>query len=178
MNHARLCIALATVCGKALRKMLLDNVPIPYRDIYKAILGNQAKLIGARGRPLLSQDQINLVFSDPLGQQTGTLETFDVSLLYTLIRNVSTVQAPITGWGIIPQPSDKSPGASVERIRSYRNRISGHSPDAKINSQHFEDYWQNLKDELHDIEVVFNSQVYSTELEKQKRQVISIFNAC
>ncbi|KAL3856076.1 hypothetical protein ACJMK2_015272 [Sinanodonta woodiana] len=178
MNHARLCIAIATVCGMALRKMLLDNFPIPYRDIYKAILGNQAKLIGALGRPLLNQDQISLVFPDPLGQQTGKVEIFDVSLLYTLIRNVSRVQAPLTGWGIIPQSSDKSLGASVERIRSYRNRISGHSADAKINSQDFEDYWQKLKDELHDIEVVLNSQVYSTELEKQKRQVISIFNAC
>ncbi|KAL3855375.1 hypothetical protein ACJMK2_014586 [Sinanodonta woodiana] len=178
MNHARICVALVTVCGKALREILLDKFPVPYIDIYQTILANQAKLVGVRGRPLLNKKQINLVFTDPLGQKTGTVDLFDLTLLYTLIRNVSTVQAPISGWGIDPAESDTSLGASVERIRSYRNCISGHSPDARITHQDFEDYWKKFEDVLHDIEVVFNTKVYSKELERQKRQVISIFDAC
>ncbi|KAL3855967.1 hypothetical protein ACJMK2_015164, partial [Sinanodonta woodiana] len=177
INHARLNVALVTVCGKALREILLDNFPLPYRDIYQAILANHVKLTGKRIKHLLNQEQIKLVFPDPLLQKTGTVDMFDLTLLYTLIRNVSTVQAPITGWGIDPQPRDTCLGASVERIRVYRNDISGHSPDVTINDTVFNDYWTKLEDVLHDIEVVTNRMVYTTELDRQKGQVISVFNA-
>ncbi|KAK3594307.1 hypothetical protein CHS0354_012058 [Potamilus streckersoni] len=180
MNHARLCIALVTVCGNALRDILLTNFPVPYKDIYQAIPANKANLTRRQGRPLLNPDQIQLVFPDSQGQITGTVDHFDVSLLYTLIRNISTVTAPVTGWRNDPQyqPRDTSLGASVERIRSYRNNISGHSPDGKISRQDLEDYWKRLEAVIHDIEYVLGGQVYSQELKKQSRQVISIYEAC
>ncbi|KAL3855869.1 hypothetical protein ACJMK2_015066 [Sinanodonta woodiana] len=178
MNHARLCVALVTVCGKALREILLNNFPVPYKDIYQTILANRAKLTGGHIRHVLNQEQTKLVFPDHIGQKTGTVDTFDLSLLYTLIRNVSTVQAPSTGWGIEPKQSDKSLGASVERIRLYRNRINGHCKDAEINDDDFKHYWKKFKDVLDDIEVVINTKVYSAELKRQRSQVISVFDDC
>ncbi|KAL3856079.1 hypothetical protein ACJMK2_015275 [Sinanodonta woodiana] len=178
INHARLYIALVTVCGNALRYILVDKYPVQYPDIYQAILGNHAKLTKTKGRPPLNKEQINIVFPDPLFQKTGTVDKFDITLLYTLIRNVSSVQAPTQGWGNDPLSSDTNLGDSVERIRIYRNHIGGHSPDAKIDDKNFADYWKKFEDVLHDIEVVTNKKVYTTALDRLKGQVISIFDAC
>ncbi|KAL3889624.1 hypothetical protein ACJMK2_001960, partial [Sinanodonta woodiana] len=180
MNYARLCVALITVCGNALRKILFSNFPVPYADIYQVILANRQKLIRRPRRPLLNNDQISLLFPDPLGNKVGTLDQFDISVLYILIRNVSTVLEPITGWNMDPydQPRDTSLGASVERIRSFRNHISGHSADGRISRQGLEDYWSKFEAVIRDIEVELGEQVCSQELEKQRRQVISIYEAC
>ncbi|KAL3889541.1 hypothetical protein ACJMK2_001879 [Sinanodonta woodiana] len=180
MNHARLCVALVTVCGNAMRKVLRTQVPAQHTDIYQAILANKGKLTGRPGKPLLNPNQITLVFPDPQGKITGTLDQFDISLLYILIRNVSSVPAPVTGWSKDPcdQPRDTSLGASMERIRSFRNHITGHSPDAKISRQDLEDYWKKFEAVVHDIETVIGGQTCSQELERQKRQVISVYEAC
>ncbi|KAK3584437.1 hypothetical protein CHS0354_006056 [Potamilus streckersoni] len=180
MNNARLYVALVTVCGNALRDILRTYFPVPYKDIYQAILANRAKLIGCRGRRLLVHDQNLLVFPEPLRDKVGTLDQFDLSLLYTLIRNVSTVPAPKTGWDLDPydQPRDTSLGASVERIRSYRNRISGHTADGRVSRQNLENYWNKFEAVIHDIEAVIGGQAHSQQLERQRRQVISIYEAC
>ncbi|KAL3889427.1 hypothetical protein ACJMK2_001771, partial [Sinanodonta woodiana] len=180
MNHARLCVALATVFGNALRDILLTYFSVQYKDIYQVILANEVKLTKGRGRPLLNPDQSQLVFPDPTRQTTGTVDQFDLSLLYILIRNISTVPAPVTGWGCDPldQPRDVSLGASVERIRYFRNHISGHSPDGKISQQDLKDYWTKFDAVLHDIELIMGGKVYSQQFEKQKEHVISIYEAC
>ncbi|KAK3581600.1 hypothetical protein CHS0354_020019 [Potamilus streckersoni] len=171
MNHARLNVALVTVCGKAMRDVLLENVETPYNDIYQAILAKKCKLIPTRGRSVLNQHQIQLVYPDhPNGQQTGTVDRFDLSLLYTLIRNVSTVPEPTTFWGndLQEQPTDSSLGASVQRIRSYRNLISGHSPDATLKQEEFENYWFKFDAVLRDIENALGRQVYCSDLARQE----------
>ncbi|KAL3889238.1 hypothetical protein ACJMK2_001585, partial [Sinanodonta woodiana] len=181
MNHARLCVAIVTVCGKAMRKVLSTQVPSPHTYIYQAILANKGKLTSRKERrPLLNRDQTHLVFPDPQGMTTGKVELFDLSLLYTLIRNISTVPAPVTGWGKDPndQPRDNTLGASVERIRSYRNQIIGHSEDGKISQQDFDNYWSKIDNVLNDIEDKLGRQGYRAQLEKLKKQVITIYEAC
>ncbi|KAL3887953.1 hypothetical protein ACJMK2_000338 [Sinanodonta woodiana] len=174
INHARLCNALTTVCSSALREILLTYVPIPYKDIYMAILANKGKLNG------LNKDQVKLVFPDPQGLTTGKVEEFDISLLYTIIRNVSSVPTPSSGWGNhqTDNPRDSTLGASVERIRLYRNEISGHSVDGKINQQEFEDYWAEIDEVLREIEIVIGNHGYLEDLEKRKNQAITPHEAC
>ncbi|KAL3888478.1 hypothetical protein ACJMK2_000845, partial [Sinanodonta woodiana] len=180
MNYARVGVALITVCGNALRKILQSNFPVPYADIYQVILVNRHKLTQRPGRPLLNRDQILLLFPDPHGNEVGKLDQFDISLLYILIRNISTVPEPITGWNMDPcdHPRDASLGASVERIRSYRNRITGHSADGMISGQTLEEYWDKFEAVICDIEAELGTPVCSQQLEKQRRQVISIYEAC
>ncbi|KAL3887692.1 hypothetical protein ACJMK2_000086 [Sinanodonta woodiana] len=170
INHARLCNALTTVCSNALREILLTNVPQPHTDIYQTILANEAKL-----KKQLNKDQVKLVFPDPQGLTTGKVEEFDTSLLYAIIRNVSSVPAPSNGWGKLPNdnPRDTTLGASVERIRIYRNHISGHSVDGKISQQEFEDYWAKIDEVLHEIEIVIGNHGYLEDLEKRKNQAIT-----
>ncbi|KAL3888122.1 hypothetical protein ACJMK2_000502 [Sinanodonta woodiana] len=184
MNHARLYVALVTVCTNALRDILLTHVPYPYTNIYKAIKASQGDLTkktqtrqGQWQNALLLPDQCRVVFPDPRGRYVASVDQFDITLLYILIRNVSTVSASVMGWGMDPieQPSrDKCLGASVERIRSYRNHI-GHSMDGKISQQDFDDYWNKIDAVLDDIEELLGRQgYYRAQLDKQKRQICHV----
>ena len=151
INHARVCNALVSVGADALREILLFKVPTGFNDIYDAINANRGMLFGMRQ---LRQEQLSLIYPDPHDRYTGTVDQFDISLLYTLIRNLSSVQAPVNGWGQPPDdhPRDTSLGANVERIRSHRNKISGHSMDGKLDSQCFETYWGEIVEMIDDIE--------------------------
>ncbi|KAL3889612.1 hypothetical protein ACJMK2_001948 [Sinanodonta woodiana] len=187
MNQARLYVALATVCTNALREILITHVPEPHTNIYQAIRAKKADLTkktqARRGQwqnSLLLPDQSQVVFPDPRGRYVASVDQFDISLLYILIRHVSTVSASVMDWGIDPieHPSrDRCLGASVERIRLYRNQI-GHSMDGIISQQDFDEYWNKIDAVLDDIEVELGRQGYRAHLEKQKRQVISVYEAC
>ncbi|KAL3888354.1 hypothetical protein ACJMK2_000724 [Sinanodonta woodiana] len=177
MNHARLYVALVTVCRNAMKDVLSTHVPFPHRDIHQTILANERKLTSRQEGPLLNSDQIKAIFPDPQGKTTVQVDQFDLSLLYTLIRNISTVPAPGRGWGNDPQdqPRDTSLGASVERIRSYRNHIIGQSMDENISQQDFDDYWYKINAVLGDIELKRGGEGYRAHLEKQKTQVNSVY---
>ncbi|KAL3888025.1 hypothetical protein ACJMK2_000408 [Sinanodonta woodiana] len=157
INHARLCNALTTVCSSALRKILLINVPKPHTDIYQTILANEAKL-----KKQLNKDHVKLVFPDPQGLTTGKVEEFDTSLLYAIIRNISSITAPSTKWGKPPvdRPRDTTLGANVERIRLYQNKIAA-----------------NIQDVLCDMESVIGNHGHLKDLEKLKNQVITTHEA-
>ncbi|KAK3598549.1 hypothetical protein CHS0354_010726 [Potamilus streckersoni] len=188
MNHARLCVAVVSVCGSALREILLTHVPPSYTDIYKAILASKDHLINKRQarsgkwlNALLSYEQSQVVFQGPYGRNIADVNQFDISLLYILIRNVSNVAPPaMVGWGNDPpdQPRDRSLGASVERIRLYRNEIVGHSMDGMVSRQKFDKYWNKVDTVLQDVEDAIHRKVFREQLERHKRQVISIYEAC
>ncbi|KAL3889689.1 hypothetical protein ACJMK2_002018 [Sinanodonta woodiana] len=187
INQARLYVALATVCTNALREILLTHVPEPHTNIYQAIQAKKADLTkrtqARRGQwqnSLLLPDQCQVVFPDPFGRYVASVDQFDISVLYILIRHVSTVSASVMGWGIDPIEKlfrDKCLGANVERIRLYRNQI-GHSMDGKISQQEFDDYWNKIDAVLDDIEVKLGSQGFRAQLEKQRIQVISVYETC
>ncbi|KAL3855875.1 hypothetical protein ACJMK2_015072 [Sinanodonta woodiana] len=186
MNHARLCVAILAICGKAMRTILLANPPAPHTTIKQAILANKTKLIsrtrdssGKWQKALLNKDQRKIVFPDPMHQDVASIDQFDISLLYTLIRNITSVKPLSTVWGVTPQdtPRDQSLGANVERIHLYRNEICGHSVDGEISQQGFDDYWIKIDLVLRDIDVIVR-QKFSQELEMQRTQVISVYEAC
>ena len=172
INHARICNALVTTCAEGLREILLNHAPTGYNDIYSAILANQGILTSMRQ---LRQEQINLIFPDPNNRYTGTVDQFDITLLYALIRNVSSVQEPVTRWGREPddQPRDTSIGANVERIRQFRNKITGHSVDGRLGDQTFEAYWNEIGNIMDDIENIIGDKGFRDALEKRKKQAIT-----
>ena len=172
MNYARLCNVIVTLGADALRDVLVTQVPVPYTDIYRALLGHIAAI---RGMRQIGREQFRLIFQDPQFRYTGTVDQFDITLLYTLIRNISPCQAPATGWGRPPddQPRDVSLGASVERIRLMRNKVSGHSADGKLVDQAYEDHMADISQILDDIEVVLGDRGYKDVLEKCRKQIIT-----
>ena len=176
INHARLCNVLVTVCADGLRDILMSQIPPGYANFYAALLANKPTLTAMRQ---IRQEQIDLLFPDPQGRFTGTVDQFDITLLYTLIRNISSVPAPLTGWGRPPvdQPRDTSLGANVERIRVCRNCVNGHSADGRLEDQMFEDYWNEIGAIMDDIEISIGPKGYRIALDERKNQVFTIKEA-
>ena len=172
MNYARLCNVIVTLGADALRDVLVTQVPVQYTDIYRALLGNIAAI---RGMRQIGREQFQLIFQDPQFRYTGTADQFDITLLYILIRNISSCPAPATGWGKPPDdlPRDVTLGASVERIRLMRNKVSGHSADGKLVDQAYEDHMDEIKQILDDIEVVLGDRGYKDAFEKRRKQIIT-----
>lgn len=52
----------------------------------------------------------------------GNYSKFDITLLYKLLRNVSTIPPHSNKWGNNPNPGDRSVSANIERIRLIRNQ--------------------------------------------------------
>ena len=176
INYACLCNVLHTVCADGLRDILMSKVPPGYANFYAALLANKPMLTAMRQ---IRQKQIDLLFPDPQGRFTGTVDQFDIALLYTLIRNISPVPAPPTGWDKPPvdQPRDKTLGASVERIHVVRNCVIGHSADGQLEDQVFEDYWNEISAIMDDIENSIGSKGYRIALDERKNQVFTIKQA-
>lgn len=70
---------------------------------------------------------------------------FDVSLLYTLLRNLGSASlAPTRGWGIDkPTQSETQIGDDIVRFRNLRNEIA-HAKSALICDDEFNRMWENL----------------------------------
>lgn len=70
---------------------------------------------------------------------------FDVTLSYTLIRNLgSSSLRPSRGWGIEPKEWETQIGDDIERIHFLRNRIA-HANSALICDNEFNCMWQRLR---------------------------------
>lgn len=95
------------------------------------------------GRNKLRQDQLSLCYFPP--PLLPDYSKFDVTLLYTLIRNLCSGLEPTRGWGHEPGPTDTKIGDDVERLRLFRNRNIAHVNSATIPDDKFDDLWRTLK---------------------------------
>ena len=69
---------------------------------------------------------------------------FDITLLYTLLRNIcQKIAPPSQNWGVsnMPSQTEITVGDDIERIRIIRNNVCGHIPEAAIPETEFKEYW-------------------------------------
>ena len=86
---------------------------------------------------------------DPHGPGTyGKSAEFDISLLYKLLRSICSLPAPVTGWGKLPNSTDHSREADIERIRHYRNEIYSHDRLIQVTDADFEKLWMDIREAL------------------------------
>lgn len=91
----------------------------------------------------LRPDQLKICLIPPPG--VPDYNNFDVTLLYTLIRNLCSLPCPAQGWGNEPKASDTQLSDDIERLRLFRNNYYAHAESAVISDAVFEDVWKNLK---------------------------------
>lgn len=82
----------------------------------------------------------------------STYDSLDITLLYQLLREYSSTQAPTRGWGKWPVSSELTIGDDIERIRIYRNNFA-HRSDIKMLQNTFEDYFCQFISVSHRIDV-------------------------
>ncbi|XP_061187272.1 uncharacterized protein LOC133195445 [Saccostrea echinata] len=132
-RFAKLGMATNDVLNQAYRDILEMEVP-PFL-IYNKV---KASSIYKRLRP-----EQEYLLQNP--QQSG-YKNFDISLTYTLIRNIcSTIPKPTKGkWGEEPAAGEVTVGDDIERIRSIRNSLTAHVSSASTSQTEFVKTWTTM----------------------------------
>lgn len=139
-EHSFVCFA--KVCVDFLKIPLIDiltNIIKPV-DLYSEI--SKSPLSPITGNIKLRPDQLKICFLSP--PDLPNYNQFDVTLLYTLIRNLCPSLSPTLGWGKKPRTTDIRIGDDIERLRLFRNNYA-HTNSTEIPDDEFENLWKNLK---------------------------------
>lgn len=67
-------------------------------------------------------------------------ETFDITLLHLLLREICYLVEPVTGWHNMPEDEDSSREAHIIRIKCFRNELC-HSISTAISNDEFQTKW-------------------------------------
>ena len=84
----------------------------------------------------------------PPGGAAPDSKTFDITLLFVLLRNICDLTAPATGWDALPPAADVSREANLARIKYYRNQVYGHVTSTGVSKADFERYWNDISGAL------------------------------
>lgn len=127
----------------------LELIKLPLIDILHSQIKHEDLFLRIRsslllsGRNKLRPDQLKLCYFPP--PLLPDYSKFDVTLLYTLIRNLCPALEPTRGWGNEPGPKDTKIGDDIERLRFFRNQNFAHLNSAAIPDDTFDDLWKTLK---------------------------------
>ena len=144
-NYCRLCQVIMTVCSDLFRHILSHY--IKPADLRKEMDNNKTTLL----RALKIPDHKRLLFPQSGGQSLSA-KNMDLTILYTLLRNICGIPKHQNGWGNTPKIGDISLAASVERIREQKNSIASHNNIGEIDDNRFNDTWKKLQNDIVNIE--------------------------
>ncbi|KAK3107609.1 hypothetical protein FSP39_018260 [Pinctada imbricata] len=163
-NRSRVSRVLLGPCVDQLRDVLRHHVPP--QTFPQVIQRHRHKL------PKLTKPQMDLILPRS-GHYTGNYSDFDISLLYTLLRNICNIPPPTKGWGKDPDPNDVSLSANIERIRITRNKEYGNPLSSSLSNSDFNDIWSTVKSSVIQIDIFLNNnRTYEKEVEFLKNETM------
>lgn len=138
LNFARFAIVCIDINKLPLKDIL--TISIPPLDLKKKIKTKRKSLL--TGKYQLNPDQRNKCYYN----SSPDYSTFDITLLYKLIRNLCPLLEPTNKWGKQPVSTDVDVGDDIERIRCLRNsELVAHSASAEISDDTFKNHWSDVK---------------------------------
>lgn len=147
-NYARLCRLLVDVGTKVLREKFDDIHPpgsLHVELLSHPVRASLERLYKGKNKILNPKQWEKLYPSCP---SSVSSRNFDVTLLTVLLRYVSGLNPPTTGWNRPPPATDTSTEADIIRVRVFRNEIYGHASKAYIDNHMFDGYWQDIRQTL------------------------------
>lgn len=162
------CVTVASVDFiKLPLKDILESCIQPV-DLYKGINSCPALL---SGNNKLRQDQLKLCVPQP--KAIPDYSKFDVTLLYTLIRNLCPSLKPTKGWGKEPDNTDIEIGDDIERLRLFRNKYHAHADSAANSDTVFKDLWKNLNSVVNRIQKYMHKKGRNVDYEQELSKIES-----
>ena len=146
-----------------LRKVL--HSIYPPATLQHVLKKNHAKL----QKTVKSDNQWKKLF--PPSGDPPDLETFDITLLHLLLREICHLTAPKTGWHKKPADDDDSLEANIARIKYFRNKLC-HSVSTGISNAEFEDKWNEIASSLEVIEMSVHREKHKEKIEALKNDPI------
>ena len=125
----------------ALRKFFLT---IHESKLKNALTVHHRTLYELKKKRIITQQQWDKLYP-PIAPN---IQEFDISLLFILLRHISGLSAPSTGWNDMPSPTDTSPEANIVRVKQFRNNFFGHVPETDVSWSDFETRWEDVSNAL------------------------------
>lgn len=100
---------------------------------------------------------------------------FDITLLYTLLRNFCpNIQPPTQNWGMsnMPAQGETTEGDDIERIRLMRNELLGHISIPMVSDNEFKKRWNIIYDICTRMQTRLPNKQYVQKLEEAKGRTI------
>ncbi|XP_062568551.1 uncharacterized protein LOC134230727 [Saccostrea cucullata] len=123
----------------------LDEIPRIFRILLESQIQphNLPAAVKTCSTFKLGKEQSDKVIPTP--PNVPNYETFDVTLLYTLLRNLCPAFKPTKGWGFEPTNIDLCLGDDIERLRILRNSVV-HIEKPCVPNSDFKMQWTLLED--------------------------------
>ncbi|XP_062612628.1 uncharacterized protein LOC134274360 isoform X2 [Saccostrea cucullata] len=130
-----------TKIGRDALQLYFDRI-FPPIDLVTTLTTNKESL--QHGQYKMNQDQCSLLF--PADKSIPTSSTFDVTIMYKLLRNYGpNLLSPTNGWGKKPEIGQKLITDDVERIRIYRNEVEHKTQTTNVmEKDDFDLKWRDL----------------------------------
>ena len=148
MNYTRLCQLLVAGSTQVLRETF-DRIHPPERLHYtlsrppvRAFLES----LYTGDQSILSREQWRMLY--PPKSTIVSSKHFDFTLLTVLLRYISGLTPPATGWNSPPPETDTSTEADIVRVRVLRNEVYGHGSEAFVDDLMFDRYLQDIQQTL------------------------------
>ena len=145
-----------TTNGVKLSRLLIDGGTLALRAVFDgfhppsklaaALLSHGPLLVSLNKRKIINQHQWDLLF--PSDGSAPDSNRFDITLLFTLLRDICGLTEPAGGWNNLPLPGDNSLEANLARVKYYRNTLYGHVSTTGIDSFSFSHYWREIETTL------------------------------
>ncbi|KAK3106827.1 hypothetical protein FSP39_000776 [Pinctada imbricata] len=146
-----------TTNASRVSRVLLDPCTDQLRDVLRHYLPPHTfPQVIQRHCLKLTKPQIDLILPRS-GHYSGIYSDFDISLLYTLLRNICNIPPHTKGWGKDPDPNDVSLSANIERIRITRNKAYGHVISSSLSNSDFNDIWSTVRSSVVEIDTFLNN---------------------
>ena len=141
-NYARLCRLLVELGTQALRDTF-DSIHAP-ATLHAVLAGRKTVLQSLRSKKIINPTQWGKLFPTILSSVSSA--SFDITLLMVLLRNISGLGAPATGWDVLPGPTDVNREADIARIKYFRNTVFAHAERASVDDATFKSHWQSIRE--------------------------------
>ena len=145
--------------GNKLSRLLIDGGTTALRNVFDAIhppanlasdlKSNYSILNNLLRRRVLNGHQWDKLF--PSGGGLADSDTFDITLLFLLLTNISGLSPPLTGWHTKPSPGDNSLEANLARVKFFRNELYGHVTSTGVDATSFSTFWQEISTTLYSL---------------------------
>ncbi|CAG2233568.1 unnamed protein product [Mytilus edulis] len=141
-NYLRMHLLMTGISSRAVR-VLFDKEFSPV-CLDATIKKETGKLIDLKIKRIINGPQWKLLFP-----RVGVPDsnTFDVTLMVALLRNLTKLPPPTYGYDNLPLSTDTTPTADLARIKHYRNSLA-HFGDGKIKSTVFVTAWEDISGAL------------------------------
>ena len=152
MERPPLYSSVETTNGTKLSRLLIDggtrvlkklfNTYYPPANLVPGLNAKYLILNDLLRRKVLFRKQWDLLF--PPSGDIPDSNTFDISLLFILLTNISGLSPSSSGWHAKPASNDTSLEANIAYLKYFRNELYGHVTSTGVDTSTFSALWQEL----------------------------------